>query len=390
MAVPTQRSRFFNRALRVTIIGQIPTLWLLYRTLEVLQAPWPALFTVLLAGWLNSGLLVYVRHTMPERPIAPMARALLVLPFFIWFFVCTLAMVPALLIALGQILAWGQPEAVHAAWQGWLEGAVLGVMGLALAVAFYACFIRRRWVRTVTLEIPIQGLPESLDGFRIVQLSDLHIGNFSTQAWLERWVARANGLSPDLVVVTGDLINAGDHFVVPMAKGLSGLRAREGVVVSLGNHDYWSDVPALVSALRSSGLEVMRNTGREIRRGEGRLYLAAVDDTWTGRADLEAALGGRPNGMPAVLLAHDPTLFPAAAERGVGLTLSGHTHGGQLAVPFRPRWNLSARVYPYTAGLYQVGASSLFVHQGLGTTGPPIRLGAAPEIAVLVLRRGKE
>ena len=135
----------------------------------------------------------------------------------------------------------------------------------------------------------------------------------------------------------------------------------------------------------------MRNTGREIRRGEGRLYLAAVDDTWTGRADLEAALGGRPNGMPAVLLAHDPNLFGQAVAANVDLTLSGHTHGGQFAVPWMVRkFNLARWMTPFSSGLYRQGESLLYVSHGLGTSGPPIRLGARAELAHITLVCGAE
>jgi hypothetical protein len=155
----------------------------------------------------------------------------------------------------------------------------------------------------------------------------------------------------------------------------------------MGNHDYWSGGETLAEALEAAGLEVLRNHGRPVEREGARVFLAGVDDTWTRRADLDRALSRWERDVPAILLAHDPALYPAAAERGVALTLSGHTHGGQLAVPFKHRWNLSMRVYRFHSGLYRNGPASLFVHRGLGTTGPPSRLGAAPEIAVLTLRR---
>src|SRR5262249_12512399 len=110
--------------------------------------------------------------------------------------------------------------------------------------------------------------------------------------------------------------------------------------------------------------------------------------TWTRRHDLARALAARPSGMPAVLLAHDPVLFPDAAERGVDLVLSGHTHGGQVAVPLLARkLNLARLMTQFTNGVYRSGSSTLYVHRGLGTTGPPVRLAVAPEIAVLTLRR---
>jgi len=133
---------------------------------------------------------------------------------------------------------------------------------------------------------------------------------------------------------------------------------------------------------------VLRNRGLELRRAGGAIYLAGVDDTWTRRHDMARALEARPPGMPAVLLAHDPALFPDAAARGVDLVLSGHTHGGQVAVPLLARkLNLARLITRFTSGLYHSGASTLYVNRGLGTTGPPVRLAVAPEIAVLTLRR---
>ncbi len=133
---------------------------------------------------------------------------------------------------------------------------------------------------------------------------------------------------------------------------------------------------------------MLRNRGVELRREAGAIYLAGVDDTWTRRHDVARALSARPPGMPAVLLAHDPVLFPEAAEHGVDLVLSGHTHGGQVAVPlFARKLNLARLITRFTNGVYQSGTTTLYVNRGLGTTGPPVRLAVAPEIAVLTLRR---
>jgi predicted MPP superfamily phosphohydrolase len=123
-------------------------------------------------------------------------------------------------------------------------------------------------------------------------------------------------------------------------------------------------------------------------KGNAQLYLAGVDDTWTGRHDVARALRARPAGVPTILLAHDPDLFAEAAAQGVDLTLSGHTHGGQLAVPgATTRINLARIMTRFTAGLFHEGRATLYVSRGLGTTGPPVRIGARPEIAVLELRR---
>jgi predicted MPP superfamily phosphohydrolase len=198
------------------------------------------------------------------------------------------------------------------------------------------------------------------------------------------WVKRVNKLDVDLVAVTGDLITSGDAHVAGVARALGGLRAREGVYACMGNHDYFTDGESLLHALERNGLTVLRNHGVALPRG---LFVSGVDDTWTRRDDVPRALAGRPPGAPTVLLAHDPNLFPLAVEHGVELTLSGHTHGGQLAVPgLSRRLNLARLITRFTAGLYQVGRSTLYVNRGAGTTGPPVRLGARAEIALLTLR----
>src|SRR5205823_9100323 len=155
----------------------------------------------------------------------------------------------------------------------------------------------------------------------------------------------------------------------------------DGVFACLGNHDYFGDAERLVAALEAAGVRVLRNQWQLVGGGDQRIVIAGVDDTWAGRADLPRALARRPADVFTLLLAHDPDLFEEAAAHAVPLTLSGHTHGGQLAVPFAAqRWNLARLITRFTAGLYRDGKSVLYVNRGAGTTGPPIRLGVPSEI----------
>jgi predicted MPP superfamily phosphohydrolase len=155
----------------------------------------------------------------------------------------------------------------------------------------------------------------------------------------------------------------------------------------MGNHDYFGDGEPLISLLGAKGARVLRNEGQVLEREGGRLYLAGIDDTWTRRDDMARALAERPEGVASVLLAHDPERFPRAVERGVSLVLSGHTHGGQIAMPFLSRWVSLARLaHRYNVGLYREKDSWMYVHPGLGTTGPPMRLGVAPAVVILTLR----
>lgn len=298
-------------------------------------------------------------------------------PFFIWWTVALVyALVAPIAFAARHLFAVGD-EAARA---GALVTAGLG-----------AAFALSRRPRVRAREIFVTGLDEAFEGYRVAHISDLHCGPFASGARVAGWVAAVNGLAPDLIAVTGDLIASGATFVPVVAAALGELRAPDGVFASMGNHDYFTDAEALVGALERAGLAVLRNRGVEIRRDDAAIFLAGVDDTWTRRNDLDRALADRPPGMPVVLLAHDPALFPDAAARGVDLTLSGHTHGGQLGLPpFARRLNLARIMTPFTTDLYRLGAAVLYVNRGLGTTGPPVRLGVPPEIAVLTLRRAED
>jgi predicted MPP superfamily phosphohydrolase len=236
-------------------------------------------------------------------------------------------------------------------------------------------------VRRVALAL---GGHESLRGYRIGHLSDLHIGPWTPRSWGLRWARAMNLLDPDLVVVTGDLIQTGDGYLEDAADVVGALRARDGVVVALGNHDYYGDTERLVRLLEARGVHVLRNTSRRTDR----LLVAAVDDHASHRDDLDAALRDRHAGEPTILLAHDPAGLPAAAARDVDVVLSGHTHGGQLAMPFfARRLNLARLTRKHTLGAYRARRGThLVVHPGLGTSGPPVRLGAAPALVEITLR----
>ena len=348
---------------------QVPLVVGLSRALGQVAPPL-LLAAAITAGFLQTALGARRTWGAPSR-----ARLYLVLwPFFIWW---TFALSFAVLSPLGWLfrsLAHLPAGPVHAA-----------TLGLAAMGTFAALSGRPRVYRQ---EIAIAGLPAAFDGYRIAQISDLHCGPFASGARIDRWVARVNALRADLVAVTGDLIASGSAFVPVVAASLGKLRAGDGVFACMGNHDYFTDGEAMVTALERAGLAVLRNRGVSIRRGDDTLYVAGVDDTWTRRNDVPRALAARPDGAPAVLLAHDPALFPEAAAHGVDLTLSGHTHGGQLGVPFlAKRYNLARLMTRFTTGVYRSGPSTLYVNRGLGATALPVRLSVPPEIAVITLRR---
>jgi predicted MPP superfamily phosphohydrolase len=262
-----------------------------------------------------------------------------------------------------------------------------GAYLVALGLASWGVFVRRRWVRMREIDIAITGLPPEFSGYRVAQLSDLHLGGLTPPKWGEAWARLTNAAAPDLIAITGDMVSSGTDFHHDIARVIGSLRAVDGVFVSMGNHDYFGDGEPLVTLLRQEGAVVLRNEGRTVTRNGSTIFVAGVDDTWTRRADLLRSLEGRGPATCTLLLAHDPALFPLAARQGVNLVLSGHTHGGQVALPFFPKLlGLGKLAHRFHLGLYREGESSLYVHPGLGTTGPPIRVGVAPEIAILTLR----
>jgi predicted MPP superfamily phosphohydrolase len=280
--------------------------------------------------------------------------------------------------AIGLLRLGAADTALHAA---------LASYGAAVIVCAWGVWPRRRLVRITEVDVPVEGLSPELDGYRIAQLSDLHIGNFDTLSRGLAWAERTNRLGADLVTVTGDLVTAGTEFYGDVARVLGALRARDGVFVSMGNHDQ-ADPDALARLIEAAGPTVLRNRWRMVERGGANLCVAGVDDRFTAQDDLDGTLAARPADVTTVLLSHYPDFFADAARRGVDLVLSGHTHGGQIALPFAARRvSLSRLARQEAHGLHARGRTRLYVNAGLGTTGPPIRLGVPPEIAVLTLRR---
>ena len=266
--------------------------------------------------------------------------------------------------------------------------AFVGLYVAGLVVAAYGILFRRRVFLVKRHDVAIRDLDPRLDGFTIAHLSDLHIGSLTPKSWGLKWSARSNATRPDLVVITGDLATSGTAYHDDIANVIGSFTSTHGTIVSMGNHDYFRDGEPLIQRLREKGARVLRNEGFVLHANGAPLFVAAADDTWTRRADVAMALAERPHGVASLLLAHDPALFDEAASLAADIVLSGHTHGGQIAVPYRAkRLSLSMFAHRYNLGFYRSGDSTLYVHPGLGTTGPPIRIGVAPAVVVLTLKR---
>jgi len=248
----------------------------------------------------------------------------------------------------------------------------------------YTTLVEPRWLALERVDVPLPGLPASLDGFTIAQLADLHRGPEVTQEDIASAVELALRQEPDLVVLTGDYVTGSADYAPSCAKALSSLLASGDVLACLGNHDHWTDANVVAGALAGAGLTVLRNAAREVADG---LWVAAVDDVWERHADLERALEGVPAGSMVVLLAHEPDYADQVAAVGrVSLQLSGHSHGGQVRLPFigAPLLPYLGRKYP--AGLYRVGEMWLYVNRGVGLIAPAVRFNCRPEVTLLRLR----
>jgi len=254
------------------------------------------------------------------------------------------------------------------------------------ALSLYGALFGARVLRRERVTIPVAGLPEGWHGARIVQLSDLHAGRHVTRERLQAIARRAARLKPDLLVVTGDIVHNSPAFARQAAEAIASIPATHGVFACLGNHDFWAGPDAVEGELERAGVRVLRNRGVLLTRAGDGLWLCGVDDPWSGRFDLGAALRGRPDGAATVLLSHQPNTWQRAQELGVELQLSGHTHGGQVALLWLHRsLSLARFITPFVAGLYSAGRSYLYVNRGAGSVMPMVRLGARPEVTELTL-----
>lgn len=233
------------------------------------------------------------------------------------------------------------------------------------------------------LVIPIKGLPPAMTGFTLVQLSDMHLDNSTSKRWLRNVVNRTNALKPDLIAVTGDLIEEALWPKTGLIDILKGLKATHGVVAIGGNHEYYAGWNHFEELARHTGMKILSNTRLSI--GEGLIVAGLIDDDGRrmggGEPDISKALAGVDAEAPIILLYHRPTGFDRARKMGVDLQLSGHTHNGQY-----PPYNfIVALIFKYPFGLYREGDSHIYTSCGTSLWGPPMRIGSRSEIVHFTL-----
>jgi predicted MPP superfamily phosphohydrolase len=265
----------------------------------------------------------------------------------------------------------------------WIGGAAVGLAGGAVAYGYLRGY---RELMVTAIDLPLRGLPAPV---RLVHVSDLHLGTLADRAALREALDRVAALAPDLVCVTGDLVDSPATDLDAWMPELARLTARLGVFAVLGHNDRRTGADRVAAALaRWSGWRLLRDEVATIEVAGGRLHLVGLEERPEGRAaDALPALVARvPAGEPFVLLAHRPSVLPVAAAVGVPLVLAGHTHGGQLAVPGVPRLNVARLLrVGFEAGCYARDGTLLYVNRGLGTSGQRVRIGVPREISVLTL-----
>jgi predicted MPP superfamily phosphohydrolase len=300
---------------------------------------------------------------------------LLSMGFFSSLFVFTLLRE---VVLLGALVFLPPPQA--ASWSG---PTARWTLLLTAFVTLAGLVIARRRPRVVDVDIPIADLPNALHGFSIAQISDVHVGSTIKRGFVEGVVARVNGLKPDLIAVTGDLVDGSVEQLSAHTAPLSRLSARHGAFFVTGNHEYYSGERAWTAEIRRLGLRVLKNQHVVLRHDGVSLVLAGVTDLSAhhfdaaDHSDPVAALRGAPADAGArILLAHQPNSAHAAAAAGFDVQISGHTHGGQ----FWP-WNLFIGFFqPFTGGLYRLKDLWIYVSRGTGYWGPPNRFGVPSEI----------
>ncbi|MFB3828741.1 MAG: metallophosphoesterase [Bryobacteraceae bacterium] len=269
--------------------------------------------------------------------------------------------------------------------------------GAAAAVPFavvgYGALVERTRFRVKEVDVPLPELPRDLDGLRLVQLSDIHLSMFLSEQEFARAIDEANQLRAHLMLVTGDLISARGDPLDACLRQIARLRADAGIFGCLGNHEAYAAAQNYATGQgRRLGIRFLRQEAAGLRFGSAVLNLAGVDHQRMSPRHPEAYLPHAERlvapGAVNVLLSHNPDVIPVAAQKGFHLTLSGHTHGGQVTVEIMDQSINPARfITPYVYGLFQEGNHAAYVTRGIGTIGIPARIGAPPEIALLRLRR---
>jgi uncharacterized protein len=284
------------------------------------------------------------------------------------------------------LLVWHRTPQFNPARRKLLEAAGAGLCIAPLAATAFG-IMRRNHFRVSEVAIPIPNLPKDLDGLRIVQITDIHLSPFLSEREFAAAIDMANEARANIALVTGDLITRPGDPLDACLRQLARLRAEAGVLGCLGNHEIYARAENYVTEQgRRVGIQFLRHQARQLRFGNATINFAGVDYQRMHSQYLKGTEQLIAPGALNVMLSHNPDVFPVAAAQGYSLTIAGHTHGGQVDVEIlHQHLNVARYFTPFVQGLYRRENSSVYVSNGLGTIGVPVRLGAPPEVSVLRL-----
>gem|GEM_PF-279653 len=282
---------------------------------------------------------------------------------------------------------WRRVPQLNSSRRGFIRASGTALVAAPFAVMGFGIFVERKRFHVREVRISVPNLPKDLDGLRIAQLSDIHLSAFLSEQELAPAIDLANELKPHLTVVTGDLISTRGDPLDACIRQIARLKADAGVLGCLGNHEIFAGTEnATEQKAARIGVDFLRQRSRQLRFGSATLNISGVDYQKMGGDYLVGAERLIVPGATNILLSHNSDVFDAAASQGWDVTLSGHTHGGQVTVEILKQTLNAARFFtPYVYGLYRQGPSSIWVTRGIGTIGVPARLGAPPEVALIRL-----
>jgi uncharacterized protein len=319
-----------------------------------------------------------------------LAGALLKLPFkLIWR---GLSKIRAMRPRIQSIREHPRTQAFDASRRVFLRRSVYGLTAASFGGTAYGMLIGRNACEMNEREIRIAGLPPQFSGFTIGLVTDVHSSLYMQKRDMDEYVLRMNDLGADIVVVAGDLVNGNVDEVHPFAEAFSRLKAPMGVFGVLGNHDYYTRQPDKIARVATdAGVKMLRNQSLVLKKDGSGIIIAGMDDAGSSQVaaqKMDAALKNDSGPLPTILVSHRPYFLEEAAERNVGLVLSGHTHGGQVVFGRLGGTTMTpAALYsPYVWGLYRKKQTQMYVSRGIGTVGVPIRINCPPELTRIVLR----
>ena len=282
-----------------------------------------------------------------------------------------------------------RPRVTRRAFFKWM-GAFGVTTGAGALGAAYAWNVEPHQTQVERVEISLPRLPGAFDGVTIAHLSDLHLGPYVTEQHLLNAVQMTNALKPDAIVLTGDLVNSSWRYIEPCAEIISKFDAPLGVYAVLGNHDYWVGfLNLMLSSVKKSGVTLLRNQAIPITRGRATLYFVGIDDMWLHLGNIARALETVPHNACKIALMHEPDFADISARQEIDLQLSGHSHGGQVRVPFFGPLILPKYGEKYPMGFYRVGNfTRLYTTRGIGVLPPGVRFNCPPEITFITLTTG--